>query len=131
MILGGGRKWFFPEEEKDFEGNKGRRRDGLNLIEAWKKDKLQRNATFSYVINRRELFQARSSDFLLGLFSPSHMDYRLEATGEDPTLEEMTREAIKHLDPSPDGYFLFVEGGRIDHGHHDNMVSPRRKTLTG
>ena len=122
MILGGGRRWFYPEEEKDFEGNKGRRRDGLNLIEMWKNDKIKRNGTFSYVTNRRELARAEISDFLLGLFSPNHMDYRLDATGEDPTLEEMTREAIKHLQRSGDGYFLFVEGGRIDHGHHDNMV---------
>merc|ERR1712135_238982 len=32
--------------------------------------------------------------------------------------QEMTEKAIQILQKDPDGYFLFVEGGRIDHGHH-------------
>ncbi len=35
-----------------------------------------------------------------------------------PMLAELTAAAIDHLAGSPDGYFLMVEGGRIDHGHH-------------
>lgn len=124
MVLGGGRRWFYPEGLKDLKGVEGRRKDGLNLIEEWKKDKAGKNASYSYVINRRELLHLEKPlDYLLGLFSPNHMDYHLEALAEDPTLAEMTEEAIKHLRSSPEGYFLFVEGGRIDHGHHDNMVN--------
>ena len=37
----------------------------------------------------------------------------------EPTLVEMTTAAIRHLQGAQDGYFLMVEGGRIDHGHHD------------
>jgi alkaline phosphatase len=35
----------------------------------------------------------------------------------EPTLSQMTAAAIDRLASSPDGYFLLVEGGRIDHGH--------------
>ncbi|XP_071446779.1 alkaline phosphatase, tissue-nonspecific isozyme-like [Hetaerina americana] len=38
----------------------------------------------------------------------------------DPSLAEMTRKAIQILSKNPQGFFLFVEGGRIDHAHHYN-----------
>ena len=31
----------------------------------------------------------------------------------------MTKVAIKKLSKNPNGYYLFVEGGNIDHGHHE------------
>ncbi|CAB3230331.1 unnamed protein product [Arctia plantaginis] len=40
----------------------------------------------------------------------------------EPTLAELTETAIKILRRNNKGIFLFVEGGRIDHGHHDNRV---------
>lgn len=54
------------------------------------------------------------------------MSYHLENKKDEPTLEEMTVAAINTLRKSPNGFFLFVEGGRIDHAHHDNMA---RKSL--
>ena len=58
---------------------------------------------------------------LLGTFSRSHMTYVAERTPDttEPTLAEMTSAAIDLLAEAEDGYFLMVEGGRIDHGHHD------------
>lgn len=62
---------------------------------------------------------------LLGLFSQSHMTYMLDraADSSEPTLSEMTATAINRLAGDPDGYFLMVEGGRIDHGHHDGKAA--------
>jgi alkaline phosphatase len=60
---------------------------------------------------------------LLGLFESGHMQYeadRLEDTGGEPSLAQMTQLAIEILKRNSDGYFLLVEGGRIDHGHHAN-----------
>jgi len=37
---------------------------------------------------------------------------------DEPTLSEMTKQAIARLKPDPDGYYLMVESGRIDHAHH-------------
>jgi len=34
----------------------------------------------------------------------------------------MTEVAIKILSRNPNGFFLFVEGGRIDHAHHDTLA---------
>jgi len=43
---------------------------------------------------------------------------RARDTGGEPSLAEMTAKAIDILARKPRGYFLMVEGGRIDHGHH-------------
>lgn len=61
---------------------------------------------------------------LLGLFSPSHLAYMAEREDDtaEPTLSQMTRAAISRLEGDPEGYFLMVEGGRIDHGHHDGRA---------
>ncbi len=48
------------------------------------------------------------------------MTYMLDRKPDDsePTLTDMTAQAIRRLSQDPDGYYLMVEGGRIDHGHH-------------
>ena len=59
---------------------------------------------------------------VFGLFSPSHMAYsadRAKGKGEsEPTLTDMTAQAIARLKTDTDGYYLMVESGRIDHAHH-------------
>lgn len=63
------------------------------------------------------------TEYLLGLFDKSHCQYHLDANPEtEPTLAEMTEAAIKVLSRDDAGYFLFVEGGRIDHAHHDTLA---------
>lgn len=64
-------------------------------------------------------------DYLLGLFSPGHMPYALErdhGPNGTPSLLNMTSQAIKFLSRNEKGYVLMVEGGRIDHAHHDNYA---------
>jgi alkaline phosphatase len=47
------------------------------------------------------------------------MKFRLTADATvQPTLEEMTKKAIEILSKERNGFFLFVEGGLIDVGHH-------------
>jgi alkaline phosphatase len=41
-----------------------------------------------------------------------------KADSPEPTLTDMTAQAIARLNTDPDGFYLMVEGGRIDHGHH-------------
>lgn len=57
---------------------------------------------------------------VLGLFNPSHMSFMAERKPDspEPTLTDMTAEAIARLKADPDGFYLMVEGGRIDHAHH-------------
>jgi len=68
-----------------------------------------------------ELQEPQSAQQVLGIFSRSHMTYVAERAPDttEPTLAEMTSAAIDLLAEDEDGYFLMVEGGRIDHGHHD------------
>ncbi len=61
---------------------------------------------------------------LLGLFANSHLPYEVDRRnlGLDrvPSLKELTEAAISVLERGGKGFFLMVEGGRIDHAAHDN-----------
>jgi alkaline phosphatase len=75
---------------------------------------------YSFVENRSELIGANSSN-IIGLFAPNHFPYEISRKKEIiPSLSEMTTKAIEILSQDPNGFFLMVEGGRIDHGGHAN-----------
>nr|BAG60215.1 unnamed protein product [Homo sapiens] len=60
---------------------------------------------------------------LMGLFEPGDMKYEIHRDSTlDPSLMEMTEAALRLLSRNPRGFFLFVEGGRIDHGHHESRA---------
>nr|AUH25164.1 alp5 [Chilo suppressalis] len=120
VIFGGGRRNFLPRTEKDSEGFRGHRSDGNNLIKEWLNKKASYGVPAKYIQNRLELLTLKNSDSdVLGLFSPDHMPYHLEAGEDDPTLSEMTEKAIEILSRNKNGFFLLVEGGRIDTAHHE------------
>lgn len=48
--------------------------------------------------------------------------YLEDGSDAQPTLEEMTRAAIQVLSKEKNGFYLFVEGGRIDQAHHQNYA---------
>jgi len=120
VALGGGRTEFMPADQRDpeYPGLPGKRLDGRDLIAEW-----QKKDGAAYVWNAKQLaaIDPAHTRHLLGLFEPEHMNYENEraqdAAGE-PSLSEMTRVALSVLEKNPNGYFLMVEGGRIDHGHH-------------
>ncbi len=73
-----------------------------------------------YISEAAQLRTIDTSGPVLGLFSRSHMQFealRRQGTTQ-PSIEAMTSAAIDYLEALDDGYFLMVEGGRIDHGHH-------------
>ena len=121
VILGGGRAVFYPSTEQDpeYPESHGVRGDATNLIDVW----LGGAADRHFVWNRQQLDEvATRSGQILGVFEPSHMRYeadRANDSGGEPSLAEMTRLAIERLRQKDSGYFLMVEGGRIDHAHHD------------
>ncbi|KAJ7998641.1 hypothetical protein DPEC_G00206990 [Dallia pectoralis] len=127
VIMGGGRKYMFPRNQSDVEylGDKffGGRKDGRNLVEEWTNQKKNKKA--SYVWNRKELMSLnlQNVDYILGLFEPMDLSYELERDPKkDPSLTEMVEVAIKVLGKNPNGFYLLVEGGRIDHGHHEGKA---------
>jgi alkaline phosphatase len=78
------------------------------------------SAGYAYVENRSEL-QAVSVDKLLGIFSYGHMsDERYRDYDRTPSLAEMTSKSIEILSQDPQGFFLMIEGGKIDHSAHSN-----------
>ncbi|XP_064824701.1 alkaline phosphatase-like [Oncorhynchus masou masou] len=128
VIMGGGRKYMFPKNQSDVEypGDKkhfGTRKDGRNLVEEW--TNRMKNKKAQYVWNKRELLSVNPNnvDYILGLFEPGDLPYNLERnTDTDPSLTEMVEVAIKILRKNPRGFYLLVEGGRIDHGHHEGKA---------
>lgn len=78
-------------------------------------------ATVDLVTTGAELdAYAPSGRPLVGLFAPSTFPYVADGYADLPTLADMTLRAIDALDDDPDGYFLMVEGARIDHASHGN-----------
>ncbi|XP_008050303.1 alkaline phosphatase, placental-like [Carlito syrichta] len=127
VILGGGRKYMFPRGTPDPEyptnaRQNGTRLDGKNLVQEW----LDKHQGARYVWNRTELLQASQDPavtHLMGLFEPGDMEYEIYRNKTlDPSLMEMTEAALRLLSRNPRGFYLFVEGGRIDHGHHEGIA---------
>uniref|UniRef100_A0A5F5PS99 Alkaline phosphatase n=1 Tax=Equus caballus TaxID=9796 RepID=A0A5F5PS99_HORSE len=123
VILGGGRKYMFPKGTPDPEypndaSQNGTRVDQRNLVQEW----LAKYQGAQYVWNRTVLIQASqdpSVTHLMGLFEPEDMKYEAHRDLTlDPSLTEMTEAALRVLSRNPSGFYLFVEGGRIYHGHH-------------
>ena len=121
IALGGGRAHFTPEDVSDPENPKisGQRVDGRDLTREW----VDARENSSYVWNQEQLrsIDRDKTKHLLGLFEPDHMKFeadRGDDTSGEPSLAEMTKLAIDILSKDPDGFFLMVEGGRIDHAHH-------------
>jgi len=63
-------------------------------------------------------------EYLLGLFGPDHLSYAGDQNrpSDQPSLADMTTQAINILLKNPNGFVLMVEGGRIDHAHHENYA---------
>ncbi|XP_076770979.1 intestinal-type alkaline phosphatase isoform X2 [Arvicanthis niloticus] len=123
VILGGGRKYMFPSGTKDPEypndvNETGTRLDGKNLVEEW----LSKRQGSQYVWNREQLIQKSldpSVTYLMGLFEPVDTKFDIQRDPlMDPSLRDMTEAALRVLSRNPKGFYLFVEGGRIDRGHH-------------
>ncbi|XP_018418848.1 PREDICTED: alkaline phosphatase-like [Nanorana parkeri] len=123
VILGGGRAYMSAKGTPDPEyptstSNQAVRKDGRNLTDIW----LSTRQRAQYVWNKDQFnaVDEANTDYLMGLFEPKDMKYELNRDHSlDPSLAEMTEKAIKILRKNSNGFFLFVEGGRIDHGHHD------------
>ncbi len=122
IAMGGGRPNFEPKTFADPEGGTGSRTDGRNLTTEWVSTR-GGSSVASYVWNKTDFdaINPATTEFALGLFERSHMQYEADRnTGPsgEPSLTEMTDKAIKMLKKNPNGFFLHVESGRIDHAHH-------------
>jgi alkaline phosphatase len=110
LALGGGTAMFYGKTQG------GRRADpAADLPAAW----AAKNGGV-VVKDSAALWAAPMDKPVLGLFNPSHMTFMADRKPDsaEPTLTDMTAQAIARLKADPDGFYLMVEGGRIDHAHH-------------
>jgi alkaline phosphatase len=118
VALGGGRSKFLRASDPDpeYAGTTGERKD-RDLTADW----TGRGGTYVFDKKGFDTIDPAKTGPVLGLFEPSHMQYELDRPKDkagEPSLTEMTEKAIRILKRSPKGYFLMIEAGRIDHGHH-------------
>ncbi len=118
VAMGGGLGNFIPREKK---GSK--RKDALDIVEEMTKK------GYTFVRDKASLNEVNpaSTDKLLGLFSGSHMAYELDRLNDaklatQPSLAEMTKVALAILGRNPKGFFVMIEGGRIDHACHTHDI---------
>ncbi|MCG7345972.1 alkaline phosphatase [Sporosarcina sp. ACRSL] len=110
VVLGGGKESLLPGEARNS------RVDGEDLT------KVLDEKGYDFIETRDELLQT-NSDKIWGSFAPSALAYdfdRETTSNHEPTLAEMTKKAIDTLSKDEDGFFLFVEGSKVDWAAHAN-----------
>ncbi len=121
VLFGGGRRFFLPEARG------GARSDGRDLLE-------EASVLGYRTIKDLQALEAVREGPALGLFSESHMPWEIDgAQGEAPRvphIARMTQKALEILQRSEAGFFLMVEGSRIDHASHaHDAAAALRETL--
>jgi len=108
-VLMGGRKQFFLPEAAG-----GKRTDGRDLMDEARKE------GYAVVGTADELQQANGGK-LLGLFNMGDMAFEIDRSKTaEPSLAKMAAKALEVLAKNPKGFFVMIEGGRIDHAAHRN-----------
>lgn len=84
-----------------------------------------RSAGYTVVTDRAGLkgLDLSAETHISGQFGEGNLPYTYDGTGDLPGLAEMTTAALGLLEKDSDGFFLMVEGGRIDHSGHANDLS--------
>ncbi|GAH01842.1 unnamed protein product, partial [marine sediment metagenome] len=84
------------------------------------------SAGYSVVTDRADLLglDTETETFVSGQFGTSHLPYEHDGDYSSlPRLNQMAETAIAILDNNiVEGFFLMIEGGRIDHTGHDNNL---------
>jgi len=113
VMLGGGSAYYLPV-------GPGSARTDDGLI-----NELERSG-YPIVADRLALEDAVASGStrLFGAFTPDHMTMVASRAPDslEPDLPQLAQAALTTLDRDPQGFFLMIEGGRIDHGGHANNI---------
>lgn len=118
LMFGGGRCHFLPNGTDG-----GCREDTQDVLE------LAQDDGWTYVSTREEFDNLGTSSNLplLGLFAPTDIPYEIDRRNENdvyPSLEETAKTALEILEAatrdSEQGFFVMIEGSRIDHAGHAN-----------
>lgn len=107
VFLGGGSDWYFSGDRRY------NRKDGRDL-----KDEIVKNG-YHFVTSKEEMLLSHSPK-LWGSFAPVELPIDDESV---PTLQEMTKKSLDILSKNNKGFFLMVEGSKIDWASHYNDTS--------
>lgn len=110
VVLGGGKESLLPGTTKNS------RVDDEDLT------KVLDTKGYDFVETRDELLKTKSNK-IWGSFAPSALAYdfdRKAISNNEPSLAEMTNKAIDTLSKNEKGFFLFVEGSKVDWAAHAN-----------
>jgi alkaline phosphatase len=111
VMLGGGLKYYAPAGDDSL-------RDDAGLLVPLA------DAGYQVVTTANELAAASPSldGRLVGIFAADHLDYTIDRAADcsQPTLTEMSVAALDFLAEDGDGFFLVIEGARIDMANHGN-----------
>jgi len=112
LVFGGGAQFFAPVAQG------GKRADGRNLVA-----ELQAKG-WRYAADSAQLQAlAPNGQPAIGLFAQNHFTYEAARdAAKQPALADMTSKAIDILSRNPNGFFLMVEGGLIDHALHATLA---------
>lgn len=73
------------------------------------------------VINKKsDLVAVKAGDKLWGNMANPNFSYDINLSADEANLAQMTRAAITALSGDEDGFFLMIEGGKVDTGGHSN-----------
>jgi alkaline phosphatase len=79
---------------------------------------------YNVILNSIESFRNDKSNRMWALFSDLDMAYDIDRNPEkEPSLAEMTQKAIEKLSKNKNGFFLMVEGSKVDWAAHSNDAS--------
>jgi len=106
VVFGGGTKYLDPLKRDDKE----------NLVSVLK------NRSYHYVTKIADFRKLQPSDSLVwGLFADDALPYDIDSNKDSiPSLSEMTEKALQILSKNPEGFFLMVEGSKVDWAAHNN-----------
>ena len=112
VMLAGGARNFVPASAQTPFAGKSSRTDETDLV--------ARATAFGtqFVTDKASLDAVTGDAPVLGLFTNSDMSYETERPETEPSVADMTVAAIKAMQGNEDGFYLMVEGGRVDHANH-------------
>lgn len=116
FFAGGGYRHFIGQNSKV---GKSKRKDERDLTKEFASQGYQ---TFIGEQSTKDFnnLTAQGKEKVFAAFTYSHMPYELDRRSGVPSLAEMTAKGIEVLSQYENGFFLMVEGGRIDHACHAN-----------
>ncbi len=114
FLAGGGYRHFIS-------GEGSKRKDDRNLISELKAKGYD---TFIGKDSSQDFMKLtpKADEHVIALFTSSHLPYELDRK-DTPSLSQIMDKGIEVLSQDKDGFFVMVEGGRIDHAAHANDIA--------